>query len=113
MNRYSLRHANMNSHPQKILMNSQLKTTRERPKPSRLAAFFVMLASMVGLALSASAAVDSSPNFDIVRRDLITESCPPGNGAIDPGETVSVTFVIKKVNDGSLPNVKVKLVADA
>jgi hypothetical protein len=72
-----------------------------------------MLASMVGLALSASAAVDNSADFDIVSRTLLTGTCLPDNGAIDPGETATVRFVIKKTTDGTLSNVKVRLVPDA
>lgn len=94
-------------------MNSHLKTTRERPRPNRLVAVFVVLAFMAWLPLSASAATDNSANFDIVSRTLVGESCAPGNGALDPGETDTVTFVIKKTTDGTLSNVKVSLVPSA
>src|SRR5439155_11662956 len=40
---------------------------------------------------------------------LVTESCSPGNGAFDPGETETVTFVVKNISGGAISNVKAQL----
>jgi uncharacterized repeat protein (TIGR01451 family) len=40
--------------------------------------------------------------FDSV--ELSAESCPPGNGAIDPGETVTLSLGLKNVGAGSTSN---------
>ncbi len=113
---YSLRQANMNSHPHKILMNRPSEPTRERSRLTRLAALFMTLACTVGLVSTASANnIDkgaSATNFEPVSAALIAENCVPNNNAIDPGETDTVTFVIKNKSGAAISNVRVSLNAD-
>lgn len=91
-------------------MNSHLKPTRGRSRFSRLVALTCALAASAGFALT-TRAQDNSANFDKVSAALIAESCLPANGAIDPGETNTVRFVIKKIGDGTIENVAVRLKA--
>src|SRR5207245_8609049 len=75
-NMYSLRHANMNSHPQKILMNSHLKSTRERSGPNRLVVLFAMLACTIGLALSTKGATSTDFGKTVDKAAiLLTANC--------------------------------------
>lgn len=106
---YSLRHANMNSHPQTILMNSYQITRRERSGPARLAALFVMLATMVGLTSMVSA--QGLDNAGVTKPTILTETCV--NGSLDPGEEVTLRFSVKNTSGGSLNGVKVQLKSEA
>lgn len=44
---------------------------------------------------------------------VVAESCPPGNGAIDPGETVTVSFGIKNIGAGPTTNLVATLQPNA
>lgn len=98
------------SHP-KIIMNiHQPPFSVRRPSAAGLWAVFIVLCTLV-LTLPAQAA---SANFEKVSATITAESCLDANGqvngAVDPGETNTVRFVVKKTTDGSLSNVKFQLV---
>ena len=42
---------------------------------------------------------------------LVAESCAPGNGVIDPGESVAVSFALKNIGSGDTTNLVVTLLA--
>src|SRR5205814_3544422 len=74
-------------------------------------ALLARLAGLVGPALTTKGA--ASVHFgkpDNNAATLIVESCAPGNGAFDPGETETVTFVVKNISGGAISNVKASLV---
>ncbi|HXJ74185.1 MAG TPA: Calx-beta domain-containing protein, partial [Candidatus Dormibacteraeota bacterium] len=69
--------------------------------------FLVNLANPVAATLSDGQGVgtitndDLLPNIDLTGAVLTVESCLPANGAIDPGENVSVSFTLKNASTGT------------
>src|SRR4051794_11925422 len=99
-----LREIHMNSYPQNVHIDRPKNVSHGPPLMSRLLAFSVLLAAMATFTWSAQAAFgpDSS--------SLLIESC--ANGYFDPGETNTVSFVIKNNTGGDTTEVQVELLAD-
>ncbi|MFO1501807.1 MAG: Ig-like domain-containing protein, partial [Verrucomicrobiota bacterium] len=92
----------MNSYPQKtVVARPKSLCPSGRSSPRLLG---VLLALLVTVVLSATA---KAANWVVVSRSIVSESCP--NGAIDPGETNRVSFVIKNDTDTVYEEVQVRL----
>ncbi|TAL06052.1 MAG: hypothetical protein EPO07_02530, partial [Verrucomicrobia bacterium] len=50
-----------------------------------------------------------TPQVVVDSAGLLVEGCAPGNGAIDPGETVTVNFTLKNIGTGNTTNLLVTL----
>jgi subtilisin-like proprotein convertase family protein len=94
----------MNSNPQNIVRDRPKIVSQSGRASPRFLGFFLLLLSVAGLCLNASA-----QTWTAVSRALTAEDCLPANNAIDPGETVTVSFTVKNNNSGDRQNVKATL----
>jgi hypothetical protein len=58
-----------------------------------------------------SALVSTVPVINLTSATLASESCPPGNGAIDPGETVTMNFALANISAVATSNLTATLLA--
>lgn len=102
-----LREIHMNSYPQKTVVARPKNVTQGGCKFSRLLGIMLLLLCAVGLSLNAAA--QFAANNDGKDVALTAESCLPANGFIDPGETNTLSFVVKNTSGADRANVKVNI----
>ncbi len=99
----------MNSYPQKTVVARPKNVTQGGCKFSRLLGIMLLLLCAVGLSLNAAA--QFAANNDGKDVAITAESCLPANGFIDPGETNTLSFVIKNTSGADRANVKVNILS--
>jgi subtilisin-like proprotein convertase family protein len=97
----------MNSYPQNIVRDRPKIVSQGGRASPRFLGLFLLLFSVAGLCLNTSA--QWTANNDGKDRTITAESCLPPNGYIDPGETNTVSFVVKNTSGAERRNVKVTL----
>lgn len=95
----------MNSHPQNTMNSHYNNLFGKRHGTAGLWALFLVVCTL-GFAVSARAATFRAVSKSL---DSAQESCLPANGAIDPGETNTVTFTFKNTTGANVKAVKVAL----